>query len=129
MEGGRHRTAAGIAWPRGAPAAPESEAAEGAAGPIPVRRELPERWSRGKSMSGMGPEAFSHYNFWRTLARCGLIIDKHAAHERQLFEKLAAHYGDVPSQLLLEPLVVELSAEEKTALLANLDLLKAPVSR
>ena len=45
------------------------------------------------------------------------IIDKHAAHERQLFEKLAAHYGDVPSQLLLEPLVVELSAEEKTALL------------
>ncbi len=26
------------------------------------------------------------------------IIDKHAAHERQLFEKLAASYGDVPSQ-------------------------------
>jgi len=53
------------------------------------------------------------------------IIDKHAAHERQLFEKLAAHYGDVPSQLLLEPLVVELSAEEKNALLANLDLLES----
>ena len=53
------------------------------------------------------------------------IIDKHAAHERQLFEKLATHYGDVPSQLLLEPLVVELSAEEKTALLANLDLLES----
>ena len=32
------------------------------------------------------------------------IIDKHAAHERQLFEKLAANYGDVPAQLLLEPL-------------------------
>ena len=53
------------------------------------------------------------------------LIDKHAAHERQLFEKLAAHYGDVPSQLLLEPLVVELSAEEKTALLTNLDLLES----
>ena len=53
------------------------------------------------------------------------IIDKHAAHERQLFEKLAADYGDVPSQLLLEPVVVELSAEEKTALLANLDLLES----
>ena len=52
------------------------------------------------------------------------IIDKHAAHERQLFEKLAASYGDVPSQLLLEPAVVELSAEEKTALLANIDLLE-----
>ena len=53
------------------------------------------------------------------------IIDKHAAHERQLFEKLAANYGDVPSQLLLEPVVVELSAEEKTALLANTDLLES----
>ena len=52
------------------------------------------------------------------------LIDKHAAHERQLFEKLAASYGDVPGQLLLEPVVVELSAEEKTALLANLDLLE-----
>ena len=52
------------------------------------------------------------------------IIDKHAAHERQLFEKLAASYGDVPSQLLLEPVVVELSAEEKTALLTNIDLLE-----
>ena len=52
------------------------------------------------------------------------IIDKHAAHERQLFEKLAAAYGDVPSQLLLEPVVVELSAEEKTALLTNIDLLE-----
>ena len=53
------------------------------------------------------------------------IIDKHAAHERQLFEKLAADYGDVPAQLLLEPLVVELSAEEKTALLSNLELLES----
>ena len=53
------------------------------------------------------------------------IIDKHAAHERQLFEKLAANYGDVPSQLLLEPVVVELSAEEKTALLSNMELLES----
>ena len=30
----------------------------------------------------------------------------------------------MPSQLLLEPVVVELSAEEKTALLANIDLLE-----
>ena len=55
----------------------------------------------------------------------GFDVQEHAAHERQLFEKLAAHYGDVPSQLLLEPLVVELSAEEKTVLLANLDLLES----
>ncbi len=54
------------------------------------------------------------------------IIDKHAAHERQLFEKLAANYGDVPAQLLLEPLVVELSAEEKTAPSPTLNCWKAP---
>ena len=53
------------------------------------------------------------------------IIDKHAAHERQLFEKLAANYGGVPAQMLLEPVVVELSAEEKTALLSNLELLES----
>lgn len=52
------------------------------------------------------------------------LIDKHAAHERQLFEKLAANYGEVPSQLLLEPCVVEVSAEEKQALLDNMDLLE-----
>ena len=52
------------------------------------------------------------------------LIDKHAAHERQLFEKLAANYGDVPSQLLLEPVAVDLSAEEKQALMDNILLLE-----
>ena len=52
------------------------------------------------------------------------LIDKHAAHERQLFEKLAANYGDVPSQLLLEPVAVDLSAEEKQALMDNIPLLE-----
>ena len=52
------------------------------------------------------------------------LIDKHAAHERQLFEKLAASYGDVPGQLLLEPVAVDLSAEEKQALIDNIPLLE-----
>ena len=52
------------------------------------------------------------------------LIDKHAAHERQLYEKLAAQYGNVPSQMLLEPLTVDLSAEEKQALLDNIPLLE-----
>ena len=52
------------------------------------------------------------------------LIDKHAAHERQLYEKLAATYGDVPSQLLLEPVAVDLSAEEKQALMDNIPLLE-----
>ena len=52
------------------------------------------------------------------------LIDKHAAHERQLYEKLAAHYGNVPSQMLLEPAAIDLSAEEKQALLDNVPLLE-----
>ena len=52
------------------------------------------------------------------------LIDKHAAHERQLYEKLAASYGNVPGQLLLEPAAIDLSAEEKQALLDNIPLLE-----
>ena len=52
------------------------------------------------------------------------LIDKHAAHERQLYEKLAANYGNVPSQMLLEPTAIDLSAEEKQALLDNVPLLE-----
>ncbi len=51
------------------------------------------------------------------------LIDKHAAHERLLFEELARNYGGVASQLLLVPVQVNLSAEEKQAVLQNLPLL------
>ena len=52
------------------------------------------------------------------------LIDKHAAHERQLYEKLAANYGNVPGQMLLEPAAIDLAAEEKQALLDNIPLLE-----
>lgn len=52
------------------------------------------------------------------------LIDKHAAHERQLYEKLAANYGNVPSQMLLDPAAIDLAAEEKQALLDNIPLLE-----
>ena len=52
------------------------------------------------------------------------LIDKHAAHERQLYEKLAANYGNVPSQMLLEPAAIDLAAEEKQPLLDNIPLLE-----
>ena len=51
------------------------------------------------------------------------LIDKHAAHERILFEKLAQAYGEVPAQMLLVPVQVNLTAAEKQALLQNADLL------
>ena len=52
-----------------------------------------------------------------------LIIDKHAAHERMLFEKLRTNGGDIETQMLLAPVTVTLSKEEYSAVLDNLDLL------
>lgn len=52
-----------------------------------------------------------------------LIIDKHAAHERMLFEKFKANRDGVETQMLLSPLTVTLSKEEYSAVLDNLELL------
>lgn len=47
-----------------------------------------------------------------------IFVDKHAAHERYLYEKFNA-YELVARQVLLDPIVVELEHEQKTALLSN----------
>ena len=51
------------------------------------------------------------------------LIDKHAAHERILFEKLKANQEKISSQALLTPIPVRLSPEEAGELLANKDML------
>ena len=107
--------------PKPAPATPEPEIPEPAASAEPEQLGF-------VSEDGTEPlryvgEIFKTY----ILAERGdelCLIDKHAAHERQLYEKLAADYGDVPSQLLLEPVAVDLSAEEKQALMDNIPLLE-----
>lgn len=52
------------------------------------------------------------------------LIDKHAAHERILFENLSRDYGNVPAQMLLMPVQVNMSAPEKLAILQNQELLQ-----
>ena len=51
------------------------------------------------------------------------LIDKHAAHERILFEKLKANQEAISSQMLLSPIPVRLNAEATGELLANTPLL------
>ena len=87
-------------------AAMEPEAAE--ASPLPPYRIL--------------GEAFSEY----ILVESGeelILIDKHAAHERMLFDKLKQRDFDTVSQLLMSPRVVKPGPEDLAILLENLPLL------
>ena len=52
------------------------------------------------------------------------LIDKHAAHERILFEKLKANQEAISAQSLLSPVACRLSPEEASILLANKSLLE-----
>ncbi len=53
-----------------------------------------------------------------------LMVDKHAAHERILYDRLIANKEPVQSQMLLMPVTVSLSKEEYSAVLEQTDLLK-----
>ena len=51
------------------------------------------------------------------------LIDKHAAHERILFEKLKANQEKISAQTLLSPISVRLSPTAAAELLSNADML------
>ncbi len=83
--------------------------------PVSNKKELPDFKVIG--------EAFNTY----ILVECEgkiLLIDKHAAHERMLYEQIKAENADVRSQVLLEPVAVTLSKEEYSVLLSNKELLE-----
>ena len=64
-------------------------------------------------------EAFKTYIFAEFDGKL-IIIDKHAAHERMLFNKLKKENGKNGSQMLLSPISVTLSKEEYAAILENI---------
>lgn len=75
----------------------------------------------GVSFKYLG-EAFKTYIFAEYNGKL-VIIDKHAAHERMLYNKLKKDNGSNGSQMLLRPVSVTLSKEEYTAVCDNLETL------
>jgi len=82
---------------------------------LPMPKEIPWRMVgelyRSYILVEQGDEAF--------------LIDKHAAHERILFEKLRADPTDITSQSLLSPIPVRLRADAAAQLLAKTGLLES----
>ena len=78
--------------------------------PVPTKESLPQAASASYRMVG---EVFHSYVIVEQGDRM-LIIDKHAAHERIIFEQLKANMKDktVDSQLLMLPIEIMLMSEE-----------------
>jgi len=93
------------------PKEPEQEPEQQA---LPMPEEIPWRYVGELYYSYLiveqGDEAF--------------LIDKHAAHERILFDKLKANQESISSQVLLKPIPCRLSPECCGVLLGNLQLLR-----
>ncbi len=87
----------------------------------PVAKSAPEPQPVSLNYRVIG-EAFATYIIVEMDGKI-LLIDKHAAHERMLYEQLKANAEDVKSQVLLAPMTITLSKEEYSAILSNLEVL------
>lgn len=70
-------------------------------------------------------EAFGTYIIAEKNKKEILFIDKHAAHERMIYEKLKAEKAASFSQMLLQPITVTLEKSEYDAAINNIDMFKA----
>jgi len=114
-----------------APVIPKPELHVVEAAPEPVQERLPEAQGPSKEdvvdfHSKIIGEAFGTYIIIEYSPKELMLIDKHAAHERLLYEKLKAQELGGAAQTLLEPVTVSLDKDEYSAVLAHLgDLEKA----
>ena len=67
-------------------------------------------------------EAFNTYIIAEKNNKEILLVDKHAAHERMIYEKLKAEKAGAFSQMLLQPVTVTLDKSEYIAAISNLDI-------
>ena len=70
-------------------------------------------------------EAFDTYILVERNQKELLLIDKHAAHERIIYEKLKAEKAGAASQILLQPVTVSLGKNEYSAAVEHLDMFRA----
>ena len=70
-------------------------------------------------------EAFDTYILVERNQKELLLIDKHAAHERIIYEKLKAEKAGAASQILLQPVTVSLGKNEYSAVVEHLDMFRA----
>lgn len=70
-------------------------------------------------------EAFGTYIIAEKNKKEILFIDKHAAHERMIYEKLKSEKAASFSQILLQPITVMLEKSEYDAAINNLDMFKS----
>ena len=91
------------------PAAPRNDREEMEQIQLPMPEEIPWR---------MAGQLFDSYIFVEQ-GEDAFLIDKHAAHERILFEKLKENQERISAQSLLTPITVRLSPAAAAELLAN----------
>lgn len=69
-------------------------------------------------------EAFKTYIIIEKNSKELILIDKHAAHERIIYEKLKSEKGSGFTQLLLEPISVTLNKIDYDSVISNIDMFK-----
>ena len=112
---------AGLSEPTKAPEVPAPQAKAEPAAEITQDPETPTA-KKDIEFKLIG-EAFKAYIFVECEGKL-LIIDKHAAHERMLFNALKKDNGKLGAQMLLSPVTVTLSKEEYAVLTEHMDVLR-----
>lgn len=86
--------------------------------------KAPEKPAFDEDEFSLVGEAFKTYIMCEYKGKL-IVIDKHAAHERIIYEQLKRDSGERTAQLLLMPVTVTLSKEEYAAVIDNIELINS----
>lgn len=86
--------------------------------------KAPEKPAFDEDEFSLVGEAFKTYIMCEYKGKL-IVIDKHAAHERIIYEQLKRDSGERSAQLLLMPVTVTLSKEEYAAVIDNIELINS----